>query len=810
VRLILPLLALCFAAGTATAGGWPTAARWPWLIAAGLTLGALARSRGPALGYLAALLAAALAGGWAAGSAALSPRLPPCHVSRHTGTGEVRLIATVDDDPVAASGGDRQLLRADGLLPGEGAAGGLPLPLCGGVELRHPAGAAPLHPGERVLLATRLRPAVSSRNPGAPSSRLRYLSEDVGAVAQLDPERVVLLEAPRRATLLAAVRGRVRAAITRAVASEQARVILIALVLGDGAIGPSLRQDYARAGASHLLAVSGLHLTIVALGALAAVRWLLLRCGVGVSVDPRRLAALPAAAAVIGYTLVTGSVPSAVRSCVMACACFIGLLGQRSPDGARPLALAALGLLAWDPLNLFRASCQLSFLAVVGLLLIARRERPRPTGRLRAVARWARDLFLASLAASLLTAPISAHHFHQVSLAGLLVNLVGVPFTSFALLPASLIGSTLGALHPALGAPVLTLSGWLASGLNAICHLAAGWELSALHVSVGWLAAAGCGAGGLALLLRARAARRAALALAVLCLGVAATLALSRRAEGALELTFLDVGQGDSTFLRLPDGTSVLVDGGGGLGFGERSSGGERGGAAYDPGEARVVPFLRGAGVRRLDLVVASHPHPDHVGGLVAVLRELPVRELWVCWHDEPDGRLEALLDEARRRGVVVASPRPLERGRTRLLPLWPAGAEGQCADRGFEANDNSIVLRVEHGRAAALLTGDIEAEVERLLVRRAGARVRADLLKVAHHGSATSSTDLWLEAVSPRLAVISCGPQNHFGFPAPRVLARYRARGVPLARVDQLGAVGVRLHADGRLEWSALAPRVP
>jgi competence protein ComEC len=228
-----------------------------------------------------------------------------------------------------------------------------------------------------------------------------------------------------------------------------------------------------------------------------------------------------------------------------------------------------------------------------------------------------------------------------------------------------------------------------------------------------------------------------------------------------------------------------------------------------DPGAAQVVPYLRARGVGRLDLVVASHPHPDHVGGLHAVLDAVAVGELWLCWHDEPDPLVARLAARAIQRGVPVLPPRALRRGAAAVVPLWPAGYEGRCADPGYDANDNSIVLRLEHGRGAALLAGDIEAEAERRLAReRPASLLRADVLKVPHHGSATSSSADLLAACRPRLAAISCAPGNQYGFPAPAVLARYRSHGVELARTDELGAIGVRLYADGELAWAPLAPR--
>ena len=668
--------------------------------------------------------------------------------------------------------------------------------LCGGVELHAPEG-TDLWPGERVLLSTRLRPATGARNPGGPSARLRFHSQDVGATARAD--EVVILE-PRDPGIYDRVRRRVRASLRAAAPDLTERGLLGALVLGDRTmLPPAARQRFARAGVSHLLAISGLHLSLVAAALLFALRWLLLWVpGLAARTDPRALAAAGAAVAIVGYTALTGASPSTVRACVMVCACSFGLLWSRAPDLTRPLSLAALVLLALDPLNLWRPGFQLSFCAVIGIALVHRRlttgevaatERPGLPGR---VARGLVTLALTTTAATLATAPVVAHHFGQVSVVGLAVNLVAIPWTTLLLLPAGLAGAALSLAWPAAGAPVLTVAAWAASVLDRLCAVAAASPLAVVHLAPGWPTSLGLLSAMTALVCRRRA-RRVAVVLALALLGFGGVTHLQRGARPALELTFLDVGQGDSTLARLPDGTTVLVDGGGSLT------------GAYDPGAARVVPFLRAAGVRHLDLVVATHPHPDHVKGLTAVLDQLEVGELWTCWHGERNPWHEALLVAAHRRGVPVARPRLLRRGRVVIRPLWPRGYGGQCGDPGFEANNNSIVLRLEYGRAAALLPGDIERESEALLVRTARRWLRADLLKAPHHGSGTSSSEAFLRAVSPRLAVVSCGLNNAFGIPPPRVLARYRRLGVPLARVDLDGAIGVTLEADGHLTWRRL-----
>jgi competence protein ComEC len=785
--LLLPLTAVCLAVG-AVLGTMTGGAPVPLLaLAGGLVSVGLLCGRRPLLCAV-ALCAGAVATGTALAAVAVRRPLPDCHVARRAGGRQaVRLHAEVVDPPVATAHGQRATLRARALL---GRPGDDPVPLCGAVDLRLTSPSAPaLFAGEQVVVRSRLRPAVGSRNPGTAGSRLRLLSGRIGAVVYADAEEVAVI-GPGAPSLLGRVRRRIRQAMERAGVKGDPRAILGALVLGEReAVGQQLRRTFARAGVSHLLAVSGLHLTLLAGGVLLVLRRLLLRVPwLARRTDVRRVAAPLAVLAAVAYTVLTGAAPSTVRACVMSCACFLGLCCARRPDLTRPLGLAAVLLIAADPLNLLRPGFQLSFAAVIGIGLAASR-RPHGSGLLAGV----RSLALATLAATLITAPVVAHHFHEVSWVGLLTNLVAIPATTFVLLPLALIGAVLGLIHPIAGKPLLVAAGWAADGLHRLCAVAGGHDAAILGWSPSWLTTVACCLAVLAVLLRTR--RRAWLALAALVFVVSAGQAAMRRLSPALEVTFLDVGQGDSTFVRFPDGRTLLVD-----------AGGSHTGS-WDPGTSRVVPFLRSAGVRRLDLVVASHPHPDHVAGLVGVLEAVEVSQLWVCWPGDENPWHRALLQQARRRRVPVARPRALRWGEATITPLWPASsADGSCGDPGHTGNDNSVVLRIAHGRAVMLLAGDVEQPAEEeLLARHPRALLAAQLLKVPHHGSNSSSSAAFLEAVRPRLAVIPCGVGNRFGFPHRRVLERYRAVGATVARIDQLGAVGVRLQADGTLSWRPL-----
>lgn len=257
-----------------------------------------------------------------------------------------------------------------------------------------------------------------------------------------------------------------------------------------------------------------------------------------------------------------------------------------------------------------------------------------------------------------------------------------------------------------------------------------------------------------------------------------------------LRVTFLDVGQGDGCVIEGPTDRVVVVDGGGGAG---ENNGG-------DPGARVVVPYLRARGINTVDLVVATHPHDDHVQGLIAVADRLRVRQaLDGDYPDPPSPTYRRWRAHLAGRGVPVACARRGQKidlgGGATITVLGPPPRV--LGGRSPE-NNHSIVLRVAFGRAAVLLTGDAESEAEAdLLARGYGPNLRADVLKVAHHGSRWSSTAPFLNAVRPRIAVISCGRRNVFGHPHRETLARLAQQHVRVFRTDQNGAV--TMETDGR-----------
>jgi competence protein ComEC len=649
-------------------------------------------------------------------------------------------------------------------------------------------GRVSLLPGDRVRFSGTARRPRGYLDEGA-FDRARFLAaRAIDLEVSARPPGIVAVDAPARwsAWRIAGLL-RERAAEALAVASSgDGAALLQALVLGRrGEVSPELDDAFRKAGVAHVLSVSGLHLAAAALLFFAGARWLWLRSPWLTSrLAADRAAAIVALPATWGYTLLTGAAVATVRSLVCA-AIVLGAraLGRHS-DALTALAVAALAILADSPLALYDASFQLSFAAAAALALVAPRLRGRGAV-VRALA--------ASAAAAVATAPLTALHFGVVQPGGVVTNLVVVPLAELVVLPVGLLAAALGALAPSLAASVTAVAGLAAGGLAKLVLLLARVAPTFEVPPPRPLELALLGAAALTLIVWP--GRRPLLAAAALLTSCAVSYAWPATRAG-VEVTFLDVGQGDSTVIEAP-GQTWLVDAGGRL-FGAATPDGP--GTGPDPGEQAVWRFLAAHRTRRIDVAVVSHPHPDHYGGLAAVAQHVPVTEMWISGDDPGDARWTALVAELRARGthVVVAGA-----GMTRVAGAVRLEILAGGADAARSVNDNSLVALVTLGRRRVLLTGDIEAPAEAALaLPPAGMLLGADVVKVPHHGSRTSSSPELVRATRPALAVISCGAGNRFGFPARPVVAAWRAAGAQVVRTDESGAVTVSIGDDGTLSW--------
>jgi competence protein ComEC len=643
----------------------------------------------------------------------------------------------------------------------------------------------PLALGDRVRFQARLRTPEGQRNPGGRDRAAELAARGIALEAHA-VSAPVRLAPPSPLAALESGRSRFGALADRLLPPREAALVR-AIGAGDrSAVDPATSDAFARSGLAHLLSVSGLHLAVIAYGLYRALCALLVRWdAVALRLAPRKLAALAALPLTAGYALATGADVPVVRSALAVASAFLAVLLDREVDALNAVALAALVVLAAGPGALRDPSFQLSFASVAGLALWSgpmRRAIPVPAdasslrGRLREALL---SGVCASAAATLATAPIVAFHFRRLSLLAVASNLAGVPIGS-ALTVVAAAAAVASSAAPALAAPLLLACRPLAWLLLAVNDAFAAPAWSALPLgSPGVLGALASEAALLAAWrLRGRARALAALLAAAALVAPAPVRRLLAERRGGLEAIFLGVGQGDAAAFLLADGSAVLVDGGGEL-LGRA-----------DPGSRDVVPFLRDAGVTRVAAMFLSHPHPDHMLGLVAVAAAFPIGRFFT--NGRPGGPEVAAAWDRLPRAERFGPGDVFERAGVRFEALAPP--EGSAA---WSENDASLVLRVSHGQVAFSLCGDVEAEGEASLLASARPeQLAADVVKVPHHGSATSSGLALIAAVHPTYAVMAVGHENRFGFPAPDVVNRWREAGATVLRTD---AGAVRFISNGR-----------
>ena len=764
---VLPWIAAAWVSGLFIGAQWQPSAG-PAFVAVGL-VGALAvvlhgrdlasRLWSAPLGCLAFCCGLGVAQGTSApcsvrGEARLIAQLESV---RH-GVGEARLRLRVVEGRVVES---RQALDA-------------------GLALTAKVQGGPLPPrGSILAVQAELRPRTSLHNP-SPHPDLSSARGDGCWARWSEPDAIRVVEASRWATAITKARAGVRRAMDESLPQEVAGVAR-ALVLGDGgALGYAQRQTIAAVGLAHLFAVSGLHVALVS-GTLVRSIHGVIR-GSSIRFDPRRVAAALGIPITLLHALFAGGSPSAWRAAITAALTWGLVVIGRRPSATGVTATAALILSAPDPEMALRPAFLLSIVATSAILSAPRILRAQRWRRLRASA-------IISARTLVATTPMVWWWFGGVPLIGWLTNILVLPIGSWVVIPLAHLFALTSSIPPAaeaVGAALTVAVRVLLSLCDVFTPLTVTRRLPPLDAVQGLVVLGGC----LLLLISGSWRRRFTVLVvsALLWLGADRALVLREQPHDLLRVSFVDVGQGDAALIDFPNGQLALIDTGQG-------------------GRHPAVRELRGllAARRRshIDLVVITHGHPDHFGGLHHLIDEVTIGELWLNGQlltEERDRTMARLVTSAMEGGTRVRfAPEVCDRaphfGGAQLEVLWPCPRY----DAALGLNDNSITLRLALGRRAFLFTGDLERDSERLLLAE-GRIGPADVLKVAHHGSATSTSPAFLDAVGPSVAVISSGAGNRYGHPSPQVLARLRNAGVRVLRTDVRG--GAVVLTDGeRLE---------
>lgn len=613
-----------------------------------------------------------------------------------------------------------------------------------------------LRAGERWRLTVRLKRPRGLMNPGGFDYERWLFQHRIDAVGYVRSPQT----AQRLATTpsLDRLRQDLADALHRRLEGRPAAGVLVALVVGDErGIAKEQWEALRRTGTTHLISISGLHISLLALAAyrLTATAWR--RSARLCTRAPAPLAATAVAiVAATGYAALAGFSLPTQRALIMLAVPALALLARRRIDPWRGFVVALVAVLLWDPFAPLSPGFWLSFGAVAILLAAGLYRSPEPG--------W-RQLVTTQLCLSLALLPLTLLWFQQASWISPLANVVAIPW-GMAIVPLALLAAALLPV-PLLGDGLLWLSVRLTDGLLWLLMLMGAWKggASELAAPSSWLLLlAGL---GVLLLLAPHGWPGRWLAAPLLAAAVWRDPG-EGPPPGAVDVTLLDVGQGTAVVVRTA-GHALLYDAGPGESMG------------LDAGETVVLPFLRSQGIARLDALVISHADGDHSGGARAVLAAMPVAALYAG---------EELADFPR--ALPCRAGHAWQWDGVELEFLWPDPASGA---RG---NDASCVLKLSAGGHSLLLAGDIGARAEAALLQRQAAKLRADVLLVPHHGSQTSSTAPFLAAVAPRTAVITVGYRNRYRLPRDEVLARYQEIGSELLRTDHEGAIRLRLDAGG------------
>jgi len=569
-----------------------------------------------------------------------------------------------------------------------------------------------------------------------------------------------------------------------------------ALVLGENDLPEQDAEAFRMSGLSHLLAVSGTHVVIAVFGIVQLLRAVMVRIeGIAARYDVGRIASAVGIPLVWAYAEFAGSGGSVRRAALMATVVLGAKAMARLPNGIRAFGLSVLAGALVDPLAAFDVSFGLSGGATAGLL-VASRPLARVLERLPRPFRWAAEPVAATVSSSAFCLPWLMLLGPRFSAVGVAANILAVPVGEMVSLPACLSHLLLAPFPSAERGMALLGSGSLLV-VRAIARYAADVQSLAFDIPrpTDWqLAALAMTASGFLLIAKKR------LAIVVIGAFVLVSMEVLAVADGQpkdrLRITVLDVGQGDSIVVDFPDGRAMLIDGGGAIG------------SPVDPGRRTVSPVLRARRRSVLSFAVLSHPHPDHFLGLASTLPQVKVGELWDTGQGELDGAgpvYADMLTGIRNRLIPIRRP-PEVCGK--VFPFGKAEMRvlGPCPDIDPDrnGNNNSFVLHIRLGKRAALLVGDAEREQEASLLELGAQMLKADLLKVGHHGSKSSTSPEFLKAVEPKHAVITSGVRNRYGHPTRQTLDTLEEQGVRVLRSDRHGAV--RWETDGDSVWVTTA----
>jgi len=735
------------------------------------------------------------------------------HIDRYINAGKLTIEGMVIESPIAYP--DKNVLIVQCLRVIKDKAS---VPVSGNIRLVIPPDLN-FQYGDFIRFYSILKKIHNFNNPGGFDYEHYLNLQGIYATGFIaDSSRIVLLRQNSASGIrlkLESFRLYLKQIIYKNAASPQREIIEAMTIGNQKAIPADVRDNFNKTGTSHILSINGLHIGIIAASAfffvflvLKSSEYLMLRFNI------IKLAAAAAFFMVLISAFIAGMEIPVQRSTLMALILLIALILGRQKDLYNTLALAALIILVVSPEALFDSSFQLSFTAVLALIYIAPRFQDFSLKQLEILPLWGQSIIryiylsaIVCIAVTIGTLPLIVYYSNRVSLITIIANLISVPLLGTLVLTISMFFILSSFFFPAIAGYFIKLASFFVQiAVTIINKLAAlSWSsFNCITPNIGEIAFFYLFIFLLIQFIDTKKKKKTQkefsprrllvlkyLLIITVVFFATDTIYLTCRDKFShdLKITIIDVGQGTSTLVCFPGGKNMLIDGGG---FSESS---------FDTGKAVVAPFLYHERISRIDTAVLSHPHPDHLLGLIYIMNNFDIRQMWrsnlpIDLETYPEWDKAIKLNKINVSLVSNKSPEAIFNG-VRVKILWPLNySAAEMNNFSYdEVNDSSLVLKITFGKISFLIPGDISADVEKQLIQ-SKTDLHSDVLVVPHHGSAHSSSAEFIKAVSCRYAIVSAGKVNVFHHPHPSTLQRYKDAGINIFRTDRDGAI--TLTTDG------------
>ena len=757
----------------------------------------------------------------------VAPKFPPHHIVHFQDSDSWKITGVIDTPVATYSNRQKFILRTETLDRNT-----KNFPVTGKIRVTVSGKGPELILGDRIVFFAKIKSIRNFNNPGGFDYKRYMAFRKVYGTSYVSAEKLTLLRRNSEAgigMIIANMRRKISELIDKT-GNGTEQGVLKALIVGDrNSISNDLRQAFNRTGIGHLLAISGLHIGIVATGAFLIFKYLLSHVKFLLwHAWTKKGAVLLSVIPVFIYGLLSGMSPSTQRAVIMVTVFLAAFLFEREHDPMNTLAVAALLILVVHPPSLFSISFQLSFTAVLAILYgLSRVQIPWRSnsggGKTPKHVRIATKLFyflMVSLFAILGTLPLTMFYFNQISLMGLFSNFIFVPLIGFVVVPLGLMAVFLYPLSGSVALGCLKAGAVVLEHTMSMVHFFADLPFAAVKTITPSYLEMSCfyilfwtvlnliygssntqtgqdnlpgredNASGKSLLRKPSAI--VTLLIILVLSADACYWSYERFWHDDLKVTMIDVGHGNAALMELPEGYNILIDGGG---FSDNS--------IFDTGARIVAPFLWQKKIKTVDTLVLSHPNSDHLNGLIYIAEHFHVKNVWTNNEATDTFAYQTFMETIKKNNIHMPEYKKIVGTRyingVCLDICYPPKdfIEKRKKETWRNLNNNSLVLKASFGSKSFLFPGDIQTRAEYELAATAGDNLKSTVLLVPHHGSKTSSTQRFIEQVDPEVIIISCGWRSRFGFPHPSVLKRYKEKGCRILGTARNGAVS--MSTDGQ-----------